>query len=126
MMPNKNARRQKAYRTGRRAELVAALFLMCRGYRIVAWRFRTPVGEIDLIVRNRHRLAFVEVKGRLQEEEALRAVTARQQKRIRAAARYWLARQGKAVSGDLGFDVVTVRPFRIPHHYRDVFFHSFS
>ena len=44
-------RRHKAYRRGHRSEWLAALALMLKGYRIVARRYRTKLGEIDLIAR---------------------------------------------------------------------------
>ena len=46
------------------AERVAAWSLRLHGYRVLARRYRTPVGEIDLVVRRGSLLAFVEVKGR--------------------------------------------------------------
>ena len=56
--------RVAAFRTGLSAENRAAAFLMAKGYRILAKRFRTPYGEIDLVARKRNLLAFIEVKAR--------------------------------------------------------------
>ncbi len=64
--------------------------LMAKGYRILAKRFRTPHGEIDLVARKRNLVAFVEVKARATLDEAAYAVTPRQQARIIAAAEAWL------------------------------------
>ncbi len=58
------ARRVRAYRSGLFAESVAALLLRLKGHRIVARRYKTPVGEIDLVALKGKRLAFVEVKRR--------------------------------------------------------------
>src|SRR6202790_3868117 len=41
--------RVAAFRTGLSAESRAAAYLMAKGYRILAKRFRTPYGEIDLV-----------------------------------------------------------------------------
>jgi hypothetical protein len=57
-------RKRRSERKGRRAELFAALALMLKGYRIVNMRYRTPVGEIDIVARKRDLIAFVEVKAR--------------------------------------------------------------
>src|SRR3954452_22539734 len=65
--------RLAAFRTGLSAESRAA-FLMAKGYRILAKRFRTPYGEIDIVARRRNLLAFVEVKGRASLDEAGYAV----------------------------------------------------
>jgi hypothetical protein len=43
--------RRSAEQAGRRGEALAALFLQMKGYRIVGRRVKTPVGEIDLVVR---------------------------------------------------------------------------
>src|SRR5882757_9209973 len=56
--------RVAAFRTGLSAETRAAAFLMAKGYRILAKRFRTPYGEIDLVARRRNLVAFIEVKAR--------------------------------------------------------------
>src|ERR1700716_1113000 len=74
----------------RAAEGRAAAFLMAKGYRILAKRFRTPYGEIDLVARKRNLVAFVEVKARASLDEAAYAVTPRQQARIIDAAQAWL------------------------------------
>ncbi len=60
----------------------AAAYLMAKGYRILAKRFRTPYGEIDIVARRRNLLAFIEVKARASLDEAAYAVTPRQQARI--------------------------------------------
>ncbi|TIO58114.1 MAG: YraN family protein, partial [Mesorhizobium sp.] len=54
--------RRKAYRRGHRGEWLAALALMLKGYRILARRHRTKLGEIDLIARRGDLVLFVEVK----------------------------------------------------------------
>src|SRR6201987_4237721 len=79
-----------AFRTGLSAETRAAAYLMAKGYRILAKRFRTPHGEIDIIAKRRNLLAFVEVKARSTLDDAAFAVTPRQQARIIDAAQAWL------------------------------------
>ena len=91
--PEKEAspERVAAFRTGLSAESRAAAYLMAKGYRILAKRFRTPHGEIDLVAKRRNLVAFVEVKARATLDEAAFAVTPRQQSRIINAAQVWLA-----------------------------------
>src|SRR5438876_5510143 len=62
--------RQIAFRTGISAESRAAAFLIAKGFRILARRWRSPVGEIDIIARRRALLIFVEVKARDQLDDA--------------------------------------------------------
>ena len=78
--------RVAAFRTGLSAESRAAAYLMAKGYRILAKRFRTPHGEIDLVAKRWNLLAFVEVKARATLDDAALAVTPRQQARIVDAA----------------------------------------
>ena len=108
--------RQVAFRLGLSAETRAAAFLLAKGYRIVARRWRSPVGEIDLVARRGRVLVFVEVKARVRFDDAAEAVTPRQQRRITAAAAAWLASHPHDVGRDIRFDVVLVAPWRIPRH----------
>src|SRR5499427_10064330 len=86
--------RQIAFRTGISAESRAAAFLIAKGFRILARRWKSPVGEIDIIARRRSLLIFVEVKARDTLDDAAWAVSDRQRQRIIAAAEAWLARHG--------------------------------
>ena len=108
--------RVAAFRTGLSAEARAAAYLMVKGYRILARRFRTPYGEIDIVARRRNLLAFVEVKARASLEEAAYAVTARQQQRIIHAAQAWLMAHPEHADFDLRFDVMLIAPKHLPRH----------
>jgi putative endonuclease len=109
--------RRRSYRRGLYAETLAAASLRLKGYRILASRFRAPVGEIDLVARRGAHFAFVEVKARPDAGEVL---TARQRTRIRRAAEAWLA--AASLRGKLpaefsaSFDLIVVRPWRWPQH----------
>jgi hypothetical protein len=56
--------RVAAFRTGLSAESRAAAYLLAKGYRILARRFRTPHGEIDIVAKRRNLIAFVCQPGR--------------------------------------------------------------
>lgn len=123
----------KAWQRGRNAERVAAWYLRARGYRILAERYKTPSGEIDLIAtrlaspltktiasRRRH-LVFVEVKARASLQDGLEAISPRQQQRIRAAAETFLARNASGTGRGAGlaprlsqcrFDAIIITPGR--------------
>lgn len=105
-----------AFRTGLSAESRAAAFLMAKGYRILAKRFRTPHGEIDLVAKKRNLLAFIEVKARASLDEAAYAVTPRQQARIIDAAQGWLAAHPEHAEFDLRFDAILIAPRHLPRH----------
>ena len=108
--------RVAAFRTGLSAEARAAAYLTVKGYRILAKRFRTPYGEIDLVARRRHLVAFIEVKARASLDEAAYAVTPRQQARIIAAAQAWLMAHPEHADFELRFDAMLIAPRRLPRH----------
>jgi len=108
--------RVAAFQTGISAETRAAAYLMATGYRILARRFKTPYGEIDLIAKRRKLVAFVEVKARARLDDAAYAVTPRQQGRIIAAAEAWLAAHPEHSDHELRFDAILIAPRRLPLH----------
>ena len=102
--------RQIAFRTGISAESRAAAFLIAKGFRILARRWRSPVGEIDIIARRRSLLVFVEVKARERLDDAAWSVSERQRRRIIAAAEAWLAQHADDRIRDIRLDVMLVAP----------------
>ncbi len=108
--------RRAAFRYGLSAESRAAAVLIAKGYRILARRFRSPFGEIDIVARRRGTVVFVEVKARDTLDAAAEAVSLRQRRRIIAAAQAWLADHPDDAHGDLRFDVMLVAPGRLPRH----------
>ena len=112
-------KRRVANRWGVSAETWAAWLLRLRGYRILARRVRTPVGEIDIIAQKGRTVVFVEVKARPNVATALSAVSSRQRDRIARAAATYLARHPHLTNTDARFDVIAVAPGRIPHHLQN-------
>src|SRR5262245_26051521 len=108
--------RQVAFRFGLSAESRAAAYLIAKGHRIVARRWRSPVGEVDIVARRRNTLVFVEVKARERLDDAAEAILPRQQRRIIAAAEAWLARHPDDIDTNIRFDVVLVAPKSLPRH----------
>jgi putative endonuclease len=114
--------RLKAYRRGHVAEWFAAGALMAKGFRIVALRHRTKLGEIDLIARRGDLVLIVEVKARRTLIEAMEAVARTSERRIEAAADLWLARQPDFGRLSVRFDMVAVLPWRWPVHVENAFY----
>lgn len=113
--------RLAAYRHGHFAEAAATALLMLKGFRPLARRYRTPLGEIDIIVRRGRLIAFVEVKARGEHGEGLASVGRLSEGRIVAAADLWLAKHPAAAGFDLRYDMVVVTPWRLPAHLPDAF-----
>ena len=112
----KNAKRLAAFRLGVSAESVAAIFLGAKGYRTIARRWKSPVGEIDLVIKRGGLIVFVEVKARKDFDQAAESVLVRQRRRIVAAAQAWLAAHPEHAGYDMRFDAVLVSPGRMPQH----------
>jgi putative endonuclease len=110
------AERRARLRRGMLSESLAALVLICKGYRILARRHRTRCGEIDLIAVRGRRLAFVEVKRRTTMAGAEASIGPRQQQRIRDAADRWLARNPRFHNHDICFDLVFLVRRHWPQH----------
>lgn len=113
--------RKRAYLLGLGAEHLSALILTLKGYRILARRYRSPFGEIDLIALRCGKICFVEVKARATMDAAREALSARQQQRIAKSASYWLQQFGKVEYGETRFDVVFIAPWRWPLHIMNAF-----
>ena len=107
--------RKRAELFGRLAEYAAIIFLALKGYGIVAKRYRTPAGEIDIIARRGRLLAFIEVKARRTLGAALDAVTPRARRRIAAAAGFYLSRHQGLADSDMRYDIIAIAPWRVNH-----------
>ena len=119
MARNRSRTGLKARLAGRRAELICALWLMAKGYRILGFRLKTPQGEIDLLARKGPVLAVVEVKLRTTIEAALEAVGERQRQRLRRAGESFAARRPALQGAAIRLDLMALAPGRMPCHIPD-------
>ncbi|HLI64937.1 MAG TPA: YraN family protein [Caulobacteraceae bacterium] len=103
---------------GRRSEILAALWLMAKGYRVLGFRHRLRQGEVDLLAARGRVLIAVEVKRRAALEAALEAVTPAQRQRLRRALRAYAARHPRFAEAELRLDLVALAPGRLPRHIR--------
>lgn len=102
---------------GRRYEDQAALFFERSGYEILERNWRAGRKEIDLIVRNREVVAFVEVKAAISDKygHPSEKVDARKQQHLIEAARRFITE--KEIAGvDLRFDVITFTGGKLEHY----------
>jgi putative endonuclease len=96
--------------------VLAAVWLMAKGYRILGFRLRTPQGEIDLLAQRGRVLAVVEVKRRTTLEEALAAVTPVQRERLVRAARGVAAHRRALSRLEVRLDLFALAPKARPRH----------
>ncbi len=118
---NKSKPRLAAELFGRRSETLAAWYLRVKGYRIIATRYKTPIGEIDLVARRFGVTVFVEVKARQRRDSLADALSAVNTRRITRAAQFFMTRQQTLASSDMRFDVIFLAPCAWPRHVRNAF-----
>lgn len=117
--------KKKAYRRGVVAEYLAIFMLLLKGYKIVALRYKTPVGEIDVIAKRRNITIFCEVKARNDYETAANSLSAKQKGRIRRAAEYYMAHLKNKIANNkieneiYRCDMIAVMPWKWPVHIED-------
>lgn len=107
-------------KTGRWAEYYAVMRLLLKGYLPRAYRYKTPVGEIDLIVQRGRTLVFVEVKYRQQHNDAMHALQAKQAVRLQKAASHYLAAHTPPPYIEMRFDLVAVSRNGQFHHLDNI------
>jgi len=121
--PARSQRGRKAERTGRRAETLCAWVLRCKGYRILAQRYRTPVGELDIVARRGRTLVFVEIKARTSVAAAAEALRPKQRARLTRAAEHFLSQRPNLAPGAtniaIRFDAMLIGRAPWPHHVKD-------
>ena len=113
--------RHRALRKGYFAEYIAAVWLTLKGYRIKALRYRTKLGEIDIIAQKGDLAVFVEVKARKNVQSGIDAVSHQSQLRIRNASDLWLSKQRQPENISQRYDIVVISPRKWPQHFPDAF-----
>ncbi|MGH1352083.1 MAG: YraN family protein [Methyloligellaceae bacterium] len=121
MNRRKIRKKRFSYWKGHLAEALASLYLMLKGYRILARRYKTRAGEIDIIALRGKRLAFVEVKLRSDLEKALGALTRYQEKRIIASSKYWIRKNCYYKEFNIAYDYIALVPWKKLSHFKDFY-----
>ena len=111
-------KRKLAEKTGKRAEAIARLWLRLKGSRILNYRFKTKVGEIDIIAKKGRTIAIIEVKARQTKIAALQSITFKQRQRIERTTELWLKRTGFGNTRSLRFDIIAIVPKHFPIHIK--------
>jgi putative endonuclease len=119
----KEQRGRAAERLGRVAESLCLIRLWLTGWRVMAHRMMgkrgSGLGEIDIVARRGRVLAFIEVKARRSEDEALGSIGAAQRLRIQTAANAYLAHHPALADCHVRFDAMIVSGGLLPRHVID-------
>lgn len=114
-------RRRHHLSRGARAEWLALIMLVLKGWRPIARRWLAPGGEIDLIVVRGRLVVFVEVKARAALDDAAASITPTKRRRILRAVRAWRTRNTWADRGwSFRVDAVFLGRGRWPRHVEGV------
>jgi len=108
-----------SYTTGLLAERLCRIALRLKFYRILAERYKTPMGEIDIVAARGNTVIAIEVKARSDKETALASISPTQQQRIAQALLSFTHRNPRYAKANLRFDVMVVTPHKWPLHLKN-------
>ena len=103
-------KRREIEAESRKAEDHVVLWLKIRGWKILAQRFKTPEGEVDIIARKKEIIAFVEVKQRETLSQTEDILTQSNISRVMEAAEIWVERNFETLGHDfeIRFDLALI------------------
>ena len=108
-----------AERVGRFSETIAVIFLRLKGYRILKRRYKTHVGEIDIIAARWKTLVILEIKYRKTRSDAAESVTYKQRQRIERATIQFIQTHKGHIYTQIRFDVILISLYKGLHHLKD-------
>ena len=97
------------YYKGLLAEKISILYLLFKGHKIIKTRYKTRLGEIDIISRKNKEIHFIEVKSRKNQNAFLDVISRKQQNRIKNAALLFLQKNKRFSCHNVTFDVVFIK-----------------
>ncbi len=113
--------KKQTYQYGVEAELAAINFLQKKDYKIIAQRYKTKLGEVDIVAEIEQTLVFIEVKARKSQELIEAMLRKNQINRIRNAARFFLAKNIKYQNHDVRFDFILFEKNLEAQHFEAFF-----
>lgn len=109
-----------SYTLGLISELYAIFFLILKGYKILNWRYKTKIGEIDIIAIKKNIIHIIEVKYRNSQIDLNNLIQPKQIKRIKNA--YLLfSKANKYHELEINLDLITIMKFGKITHYNKFF-----
>jgi putative endonuclease len=111
-----NITEQKGYL----GEFIAVYLLRFKGYRILARRYKTVCGEIDIVAQKNDVIVFIEVKYRKNINKCYDAITAKQLRRIQRASGIFMNRRKNLGQNFIRYDVILVANWKLPVHVTNI------
>ncbi|MBL6664882.1 MAG: YraN family protein [Rickettsiales bacterium] len=101
------------------AEKIVVISLRFRFYTILATRYKTRRGEVDIIAKKSNKIFFIEVKARKDKGNIERVLSKKQIGRIKNAANIFIAKNNHLKKYKCYFDFIEVNRFFIYKHHRN-------
>lgn len=105
---------------GRWGEFAATIILRLKGYRIIAKRYKTKCGEIDIIAYKQDTIVFIEVKARKTIEKCFIAINYHQMQRLQRASMIFLKNHPNYSMKFTRYDVILIANWHLPQHIENV------
>lgn len=113
------AHKSTSYKSGLLAESIAITLLTLKFYRIIERRYKTGMGEIDIIALKGKTLVFVEVKKRTNKAELFESITTKQKNRIYNTAEIFLSSNHIYSNHKKRFDAIFIPSNLFPVHIKN-------
>ena len=101
-------------------EFFAICLLKIKGYSLLAHRYKTYVGEIDIVAKRKNEIVFIEVKARKDEEKCHIAITQKQLRRVQNASQIFLKRNPQFQDYAIRYDVILISDWSLPLHIENI------
>ena len=99
------------------SEKIVIFFLRLKGYKILEWRYKTRLGEVDIIAKRLNIIIFIEVKSRKKKTNLEEILHPKQIFRIKQASKIFIAKNNHLQKYQLRFDFIEVNRFFCFKHY---------
>ena len=111
--------KRKNYRFGIAAEKISLIFLWLKGYKILAWRYKTHFGEIDIIAQKSKLLVAIEVKARRQNLPLEMVLQNKQIERMKRALEFFMMKNPQFQQCSCRLDFIEMGRFFLPKHHKN-------
>jgi putative endonuclease len=101
-------------------EFISILLLLCKGFRILKWRYKNSYGEIDIIAKKRSLVVFVEVKFREHGGMNYNPFSPQQLRRIRRSSEFFLLKNSSLATNDIRYDAILISKWHLPQHIENI------
>ena len=111
----------KSYNFGLIAEYIAIILLIIKGYNILRHRYKNRFGEIDIIAKKLHKIVFIEVKARKNNNFIKESISTQQINRIKNSAEIFISQNQHYSNYYFRYDLIIFNKIFIAKHFKNFF-----